>query len=75
MAANNCRFVEKTIMEAERRGTKIIHVTHDIKQARRLADDILFMHDGRLLIHQSAENFFTKPGCDEAQAYLDGRMI
>lgn len=69
------KIVEDMIMEANERGTKIIHVTHDIKQARRLADDILFMHDGRLLLHQNAEAFFANPGCEEAQAYLDGRMI
>ena len=69
------KIVEDMIMKADQDGTKIIHVTHDIKQARRLADDILFMHEGRLLLHQCAEDFFSNPGCDEAQAYLDGRMI
>ena len=69
------KIVEDMILKADERGTKIIHVTHDIKQARRLADDILFMHEGRLLLHQNAEAFFAKPGCEEAQAYLDGRMI
>jgi tungstate transport system ATP-binding protein len=69
------KIVEDMIMEADRGGTKIIHVTHDIKQARRLADDILFMHNGRLLLHQKAEAFFAKPGCDQAQAYLDGRIV
>ncbi len=69
------KIVEDMIMEADKNGIKIIHVTHDIKQARRLADDILFLHNGRLLVHQNAEAFFANPGCDEAQAYLDGRMI
>lgn len=69
------KIVEDMIMQADQDGRKIIHVTHDIKQARRLADDILFMHNGRLLLHQCAEDFFSDPGCGEAQAYLDGRMI
>lgn len=69
------KIVEDMIMEADGHGIKIIHVTHDIKQARRLADDILFLHNGRLLVHQNANAFFANPGCDEAQAYLDGRMI
>ena len=69
------KIVEDMIMKADENGIKIIHVTHDIKQARRLADDILFLHNGRLLVHQNAEAFFANPGCDEAQAYLDGRMI
>ncbi len=67
-------IVEKMILEADKSGTKIIHVTHDIKQARRLADDIIYMHKGRLLLHKSAADFFVDPGCDEAQAYLDGRL-
>ena len=42
------RAVETMIEEAHAEGTKIVLVTHDIGQARRLADEIVFLHHGRL---------------------------
>ena len=67
-------IVEDMILEAESTGTKIVLVTHDIKQAKRLADDILFIHEGRVLAHKPKREFFKDPGSIQAQAYLDGRV-
>ncbi len=67
-------IVEKMIQEADYNGTKVILVTHDIKQAKRMADDILFIHGGRVMAHKPARDFFKEPGSQEAQAYLDGRV-
>ena len=67
-------IVEKMVDEVSRTGTKIIFVTHDIRQTRRLADDVLFIHNGRILAHKPASEFFRNPGSHQAQAYLDGRI-
>lgn len=67
-------IVENMTLEADEAGTKIVLVTHDIKQAKRLADEIMFIHAGRLLTHTEAGAFFKDPGSGEAQAYLDGRL-
>jgi tungstate transport system ATP-binding protein len=67
-------IVECMADEASKRGTKVIFVTHDIKQAKRIADDVLFIHLGRIMSHKTAKEFFRDPGSDEAQAYLDGRV-
>ena len=40
--------IEALIGDAKARGTKIVLVTHDVAQARRVADDITFIHDGRI---------------------------
>ncbi len=68
-------LVQKMVCEADNNGTKIILVTHDIKQAKQLADDILFIHDGQIKAHQPARAFFDQPDCSEAQDYLDGRLL
>ncbi len=68
------QIVEQMADEASINGTKVIFVTHDIKQAKRVADDILFIHSGQVVAHKSAQDFFHDPGSDEAQAYLDGRV-
>ncbi len=67
--------IETLLEQTRERGVKIILVTHDIGQARRLADDLVFMHAGRLLEYRSAAAFFENPSSDEARAYLDGRIV
>ncbi len=67
-------IVEGMAADAAATGTKIIFVTHDVRQAKRVGDDILFIHEGRLLTHKSIHDFFRDPGSKEAQAYLDGRV-
>jgi len=67
-------IVEGICDDAVERGCKVIFVTHDVKQAKRVADDILFFHSGRVLAHAPAREFFRNPGSEEAQAYLDGRL-
>ncbi|MEM1048492.1 MAG: ATP-binding cassette domain-containing protein [Pseudomonadota bacterium] len=68
-------LIEDTVVDAHRRGTKVIFVTHDIGQARRLADEIVFMHRGRVVEHAAADRFLCDPDSEAAQAYLDGRIV
>ena len=67
--------IEDLVREAHLSGTKIIFVTHDIAQAKRLAGDVVFLHDGRICEHQPAHSFFNKPRSDAARAYLDGGIV
>ena len=55
-------------------GTKIVMTTHDLGQARRFADEVLFLHGGRLLEAGPAEPFFAGPRTAEARAFLDGEL-
>ena len=68
-------IVEEMMLEAEASGMKVILVTHDIKQAKRIADDIIFIHDGKILAHSPAREFFRNPGSQQAQCYLDGKVF
>jgi tungstate transport system ATP-binding protein len=67
--------IERLVAEAHRGGTKIIFVTHNVGQARRLADEVVFLHEGRLVEHAPAVDFFTRPTSPEARGYLEGRLI
>ena len=40
--------IEQLIQRAHRGGAKIVLVTHDAGQARRLADEVVFLHGGRI---------------------------
>jgi len=66
--------IESAIAAIVAHGTKIVMTTHDLGQARRLADDILFLHDGRLIERAAADAFFAGPRRPEARAFLDGRL-
>ncbi len=69
------RAVEEIVARLAERGTKIVMTTHDLGQARRLADDIVFLHAGRLLEHAPAEAFFAGPASPEAAAFLRGDLL
>ena len=69
------RAVEEIVARLAAQGTKIVMTTHDLAQARRLADDILFFHAGRLIEAAPAETFFTAPATEEARAFLESRLF
>jgi len=68
-------MIEEIVRSVHQRGTKIVFVTHDLGQARRLADDIVFLHQGRIEEQCLAEPFFQSPTSDVAKAFLDGRIV
>lgn len=67
--------IETLIHTAHTQGVKIILVTHDIGQARRLADEVVFLHRGQLAEHTLASEFFQRPYSEPAQGYLEGRIV
>lgn len=67
--------IEDITKAARDRGTRIILVTHDMGQARRLADDVVFVHRGRVLEHGPAKSFFAQPASSEAGDYMAGKII
>lgn len=69
------QMIETLIVQASTHGTKIVLVTHDIGQAKRLAGDVVFLHQGFAHEHAPAETFFTDPQSLEAKAYLKGELL
>jgi tungstate transport system ATP-binding protein len=67
--------VETLLEQISKSGTKIIMTTHDLGQARRFGDEVLFLHRGQLLEHGPAAEFFGRPQCKEAAAFLEGRLV
>lgn len=67
--------IERIVADARDRGVRVIFVTHDIGQAKRMADDVVFLHRGRVAEHARASDFFPQPQCQAARDYLDGRIV
>jgi tungstate transport system ATP-binding protein len=66
--------VESIIGAIHAVGTKIVMTTHNLGQARRLGDEVLFLHQGRLVERASVETFFRKPASTEAEAFINGEL-
>ncbi len=69
------RAFEDIINTINSAGTKIIMTTHDLGQARRIADEVVFLHSGRIVEQTAADVFFNGPQSREAAAFLDGRLL
>ena len=68
------QLVEAFLQQISKAGTKIIMTTHDLGQARRLADEVLFLHRGQLLEQAPTAAFFSAPQSKEATAFLEGQL-
>ena len=66
--------IEKLILQARGRGTKIVMVTQSIGQAKRFAQDVVFIHHGRVTEHTPADQFFDSPASAAARAFTEGRL-
>ncbi|MGP1667400.1 MAG: phosphate ABC transporter ATP-binding protein, partial [Rhodanobacter sp.] len=67
--------IERLLVDTKRRGTKVIMVTHDVGQARRLADDVIFLDRGRLTEFQPASRFFSQPESRAGRAFIAGDLL
>jgi len=66
--------IERVIAALHAAGTKIVMVTHNLGQARRLGDEVLFLHEGRLVERTPAERFLKRPDSVEAARFLEGEL-
>lgn len=67
--------IEDLILRIAGTGTKVVMTTHDLGQARRIADEVIFLHNGRVLEQSPSRTFFDVPATREAQAYLAGELL
>jgi len=68
------REIEAVIRAFDASGTKIVMATHNLGQARRLGDEVLFIHEGRLVERAPVERFFGQPASAEAAAFIKGEL-
>jgi tungstate transport system ATP-binding protein len=68
------RELETIVGQIHASGTKIVMTTHNLAQARRLGDEILFMNGGRLVERAPVERFFAEPASAEAAAFISDEL-
>nr|WP_254899104.1 ATP-binding cassette domain-containing protein [Thalassococcus arenae] len=69
------REIETILQDAKAAGTRLILSTHDMGQARRLADEVVFLLGGRVHERQTSPAFFDTPQTTEARAFLNGDIV
>jgi tungstate transport system ATP-binding protein len=67
--------IENLLKQAVSNDTKIIMATHDLGQAKRLGDVVLFLHNGKIIETSSVKTFFNKPQTVEALTFLRGDIL
>ena len=65
------QIIEELLLKLKERYTIVI-VTHNLFQARRIADDCIFMLNGELWEQNTAEELFNDPQRQETKDYLQG---
>ena len=66
------KIIEDIILNLKMMGIKIIFVTHNILQAKRIADEIIFLNEGKMVEHLNKQEFFSNSKSIEVQNYLNG---
>ena len=68
------REIETLIKAFDAAGTKIVMSTHSLGQARRLGDEVIFLHQGRVAERAAIDRFFPQPASPEAAAFVKGEL-
>jgi tungstate transport system ATP-binding protein len=69
------RQIEALIASLANEGMTIVMTTHDLGQARRLSQRVLFLNKGRLVEDAATTRFFAAPATPEGQAFLAGDLL
>lgn len=66
--------VERIVGRIQSAGTAVVMTTHNLGLARRLAYEIVFLHEGRIAERAPADRFFRSPASPEAERFLEAEL-
>ena len=69
----SAQHIEKRLLDLKQQYT-IVLVTHILRQAKRLADYVVFMYLGEVVESGPAHEVFTNPKQERTRAYLEGQF-
>lgn len=67
--------IERLLIDLSSSGLGLVMSTHDLGQARRLADQVLFMHRGEVVELTDARQFFESASTESARRFLAGELL
>ena len=66
--------IEMLLSQAHAQGVTLVMVTHDAGQARRIGDDVIFMHGGTVVETGPVSRVLETPRSEPARAWIEGRL-
>jgi tungstate transport system ATP-binding protein len=71
---NNALMIERAITSRKREDTIIIMATHNLGQAKRLADEIIHIYNGRIVERSCPDEFFNNPRSEITRKFINGEL-
>ncbi len=71
---NSARIIEKAILSMKRKDTIIIMATHNLGQAKRLADRVVHMHEGKIIENATPKDLFDNPLHETTKKFIRGEL-
>ncbi len=72
----NVKLLEEGVINYHRdTNATIVLATHNLFQAKRLADEVIFMLDGKIIERADKEEFFSNPEHELTKSFLSGELI
>ena len=65
----NTMLIEKLLLQLKSQYTIVI-VTHNLAQAQRISDHVIFMDEGKIIETSEKEKFFTEPAESLSRQYI-----
>lgn len=69
------RQVEDMLLALKGQGMTLVFATHDLAQARRLAERVVFLYRGKVAEDTSVLNFFAAPQSEAGKAFITGDLL
>jgi tungstate transport system ATP-binding protein len=71
---NSASIIEKAIVNKKSSQRIIVMATHNLNQARRMADEIVHIHDGEIVEVAKPEEFFENPKSEVTRKFINGEL-
>lgn len=69
-------IIEKNLLHLnQNKKMTILLVTHNLAQAKRIADVVILLNKGKIVEMCDKETFFTHPASSQTQAFIEGELI
>jgi tungstate transport system ATP-binding protein len=67
--------IEQQLLGAVRAGLQVVMVSHDVGQVRRLADEVVLMHNGQIVEQSPTDTFFDQTNNPVSRRWLAGELL
>jgi tungstate transport system ATP-binding protein len=71
---NSATIIERAIMNRKGEENIIILATHNLSQAKRLANEVVHIYDGKIVEVAGPEEFFTNPRNEITRRFINGEL-